>query len=175
MATHHHCQQYQYHRRSFRRCDLRMPPSPTPLWVQVWCWVHGQMCAGFSNLQTLMSVGEYGNRVHSIFPTKLSGIRQTDQSCHHEVWFRMDFVEQHNGHARERHERRLLLEERSAPYHYSKQRYKAGEDASDHSLSSWNRRSHATNTARLRTAPCTNTALLRHVTIPVHQGQQHLT
>ena len=72
MATHHHCQQYQYHRRSFRRCDLRMPPSPTPLWVQVWCWVHGQMCAGFSNLQTLMSVGEYGNRVHSIFPTKLS-------------------------------------------------------------------------------------------------------
>ena len=49
----------------------------------------------------------------------------------------MDFVEQHDGHVhREKHERRLLLKERSAPYHYSNQMHKAGEDASDHSLSS---------------------------------------
>ena len=76
-------------------------------------------------------------RQHGAFPIhhEALGIRQTDQSCHHEAWLHMDFVDQHNSHARERHER-LLLNERSAPYHYSKQRYKVGEDASDHSLSS---------------------------------------
>ena len=70
-----------------------------------------------------MSVGEYGNMVQSPFPHEALGIRQTDQSCHHEVWLHMDFVEQHNGLVhRERHERLLF--------------HKAGEDASDHSLSS---------------------------------------
>ena len=49
----------------------------------------------------------------------------------------MDFAERRNGQAHhERHERRLLLKERSVPYHYSKQEPQTGEDASDHSLSS---------------------------------------
>ena len=71
-------------------------------------------------------------------PHEALGIRQTDQSCHHEVWLHLDFVEQRNGQAHhERHqERRLLLKERSAPNHYNKPKYPTGGDASDYSLSS---------------------------------------
>ena len=36
----------------------------------------------------------------------------------------------------ERHDRRILLKERSTPYHYSKQKGDISEDVSDHSLSS---------------------------------------
>ena len=119
---------------AFADCDLPMPHGPTPLWgpgAVPGTW--SNVCGFFSSLRTQMCVGEYGNMV----PHEALGIRQTDQSCHHEVWLHMDFVEQHEGHVhRERHERRLLLKERSASYKYNDKRYKASEDASDHSLSS---------------------------------------
>ena len=62
------------------------------------------------------------------------GIRQTDQSCHHEVgstWILWSGAAV--GHIT-KDERRLLLKERSVPYRYSKQKDHSGEDASDHSL-----------------------------------------
>ena len=75
-----------------------------------------------------------GVRQHGAFPIphEALGIRQTDQSCHHEVWLHMDFVERRNGQAhREKHEeRRLLLKERSAPYNYNKLKYPTVGDAS---------------------------------------------
>ena len=91
---------------------------------------------GSSYLLTLMSVGAWQHGAFPI-PHESLAIRQTDQSCHHEIWLHLDFVERRNGQAHhERHERRLLLKERSAPYHYSKQKHQTGEDARDHSLSS---------------------------------------
>ena len=51
------------------------------------------------------------------------GIRPTDQSCHHKAWLHLDFVEYRNEQPhREKHDRRILLKERSAPYHYGKQK-----------------------------------------------------
>ena len=93
-----------------------------------------------------MNGGKYGNTEPFPFSMKLLASDRPDQSCHHEVWLHMDFVEQRNGQAHhERHEeRRLLLKERPAPYHYRKPKYQTGEDASDHSLSSYIRRPFAT-------------------------------
>ena len=85
-----------------------------------------------------MNVGKCGNVVLSPFRTKPSASDKPIRVATTRCGFTWTFVEQHSGHARERYERRLLLKERSAPYHHSKQRYKAGGDASDHSLSSWN-------------------------------------
>ena len=50
------------------------------------------------------------------------GIRPTDQNCHHEAWIHLDFVEWRDEQPhREKHDRRILLKERSVPYHYGKQ------------------------------------------------------
>ena len=52
-------------------------------------------------------------------PHEALGIRPTDQSCRHEAWLHLDFVEWRSEQShRERHDRRVLLKERSAPYHY---------------------------------------------------------
>ena len=61
-------------------------------------------------------------RQHGAFPIphEALGIRHTDQSCHHEVWLHLDFVERRNGREHhDAHERRCHLKERSAPYHDS--------------------------------------------------------
>ena len=83
--------------------------------VQERCRVRGRTCADFS-----ISWTNERRRVrqHGAFPIHhdAQGIRQTDQSCHHEVCLPMDFVERRNGRAHhETHERRLYLKERSAP------------------------------------------------------------
>ena len=63
------------------------------------------------------------------------GIRPTDQSCHHEAWLHLDFVEWRNEQPhRERHDRRILLKERSTPYHCGKQKGHISDVVSDHSL-----------------------------------------
>ena len=100
------------------RCLL----APHRCRVRGGCRVRGQTCVGFSSLRTPMSVGEYGNIAHSPFTTKLWAFdKPTRAAITRYVWLHMDFVQQHNGHVhRERHERRLLLKERSAPYNYSK-------------------------------------------------------
>ena len=86
---------------------------------------------GFSWPRTQTSVGEYSNMEHL----------PLDQSCHHEV-----LVERHSGQSHyDGHERRLLLEDRSVPYHYSKPKSPTREDVSDHSPSTLTRQPLATN------------------------------
>ena len=81
-----------------------------------------------------------------------------------------------NGQAHhERHERRLFLKERSAPYHYSTQEYQTGEDASDHALSSWIRRPFATNTGAVYNVDVNTTPTFIDVHMSVHHGHQRLT
>ena len=123
---------------AFADCALPMLPGPTPLWGAgavpgMWADV-----CGF--LKQPDSDGKCKVRQHGAFSIRHEalGIRPTDQSCHHEVWLYLDLL---NGAApnqslHERHDRRILLKERSARYHCSKQKCHISEDVSDNSLSS---------------------------------------
>ena len=63
---------------------------------------------------------------------KLLGLRPTDQSCHHEAWLHLDFVGRHDFQPqREEHDQRILLKERSSPYHYGKKRGRISDIMSD--------------------------------------------
>ena len=67
--------------------------APHRCGVQGLCEVHGQTCVGLSSPETLANVGEYGNTAHFLVRHEALGIGQTDQSCHHEVWLHLDFVD----------------------------------------------------------------------------------
>ena len=122
---------------AFTDCDLPLPPGSPPLWGPgavpgTWSDVCGFIkhpdCSELWRVQQ-----------HGAFPVlhEALGIWQTDQSCHHEVRHHLDFVERRSGQSHhERHERRILLKERSARFRYSKQKGHINEDVSDHSLSS---------------------------------------
>ena len=78
-------------------------------------------------------------RLHGAFsiPHKAPGLRPTDQSCHHETWLHLEFVDWRSAQSRhEGHDRRILLKERPVPYHYGKQKGHISDVMSDHSLSS---------------------------------------
>ena len=56
--------------------------------------------------------------MHGAFssPRKTLGLRPTDQSCHHETWLHLDFVDWRNSEPRyEEPDRRILLKERPVP------------------------------------------------------------
>ena len=59
--------------------------APHSCGVQGLCEVHGQTCVG----------ERWRVRQHGAFPVRHEalGIGQTDQSCHHEVWLHLDFVD----------------------------------------------------------------------------------
>ena len=42
-----------------------------------------------------MIAGEYSSMVDFPFLYEALGIRTKDQSCHHEVWLHLDFVDKH--------------------------------------------------------------------------------
>ena len=81
---------------------LPMLPGPTPLWgLRA---VPGMWADVFGFLKPLDSNERWRVRQHGAFlvrPEAL-GIRQTDQSCHHEVWLHMDYVERQAHHERHR-------------------------------------------------------------------------
>ena len=65
------------------------------------------------------------------------GLRPNDLRCHHEAWLHLDFVEWHDvQHQREKQCQRILLKERSSPYHYGKKSGRISDIMSDHSLPS---------------------------------------
>ena len=55
--------------------------------------VRGQTCVDSSTPQIQMNSGKYANTAHFSIPHEALGIRQTQQSCHQEVWVHLDFVE----------------------------------------------------------------------------------
>ena len=78
-------------------------------------------------------------RLHGAFsiPRKTLGLRPTEQSCHHETWLHLDFVDWRNTQSHhEEQDRRILLKERPTPYHYGQQKRRISDIMSDHSLSS---------------------------------------
>ena len=70
-------------------------------------------------------------------PRKTVGLRPTHQSCHHETWLHLDFVDWRSTQSQhEEHDRRILLKERPAACLYEQQKRRISEVMSDHSLSS---------------------------------------
>ena len=79
-------------------------------------------------------------RMHGAFyiPRKTLGLRPIDQSCHHETWLHLDFVDWRNSQSHhEEPDRRILLKERPTPYQYGHQKRPISDIMIDHSLSSW--------------------------------------
>ena len=74
-------------------CDLPLPPGSPPLWGP------GAVPGAWSDVCGFIkppdSSERWRVRQHGAFPVRHEalGIRQTDQSCHHEVWLHLDFVD----------------------------------------------------------------------------------
>ena len=122
---------------AFADCALPMPPSPTPLWRPGSIPGNWADVCGF--LKPPESDRHWKVRLHGAFsiPHEALGLRPTDQSCHLEAWLHLDFVGWHDVQPqREEHDRRILLKERSSPYHYGKQKGHISDFMSDYSLSS---------------------------------------
>ena len=123
---------------AFADCALPMPPGPTPLWGPG--SIPGKRADFYGFLEPPESVRHWKVLLHgafSILHEALGGIRLTDQSCHHEAWLHLDFVGWHDEQPqREKHDRRILLKERSAPYRYGKQKGHISDIMGTSSLSS---------------------------------------
>ena len=114
-----------------------MPPGTPLLWGSA--AVPGKLTDVCGFLKPPDSDGQWKVRQHCAFSNhhEALGIRPTDQSCHHEAWLHLDFDEWRSEQShRERHDQRILLKERSAPYHHGKQWGHISDVFSDHSRSS---------------------------------------
>ena len=68
---------------------------------------------------------------------KTLGLRPNDQSCHHETWLHLDFVDWRNSWVpQSEHGRHISLKERPAACHRGQQKRRISEIMSDQSLSS---------------------------------------
>ena len=101
---------------AFEDCGLPTPPGPTPLWgpgsiPNNWADVCGFLKPPDSH--------RYWKVNNKRGPRKTLGLRPTDQSCHHETWLHLDFVDWRNSQSHhEEPDRRILLKERLAPHHH---------------------------------------------------------
>ena len=63
-------------------------------------WIHfrtiGQTSADFSNHRVLTALWKVHERGAFSIPRKMLGLRPTCQSCHHETWLHLDFVDWNN-------------------------------------------------------------------------------
>ena len=117
---------------------LPAPPGPTPLWGPGSIPNNWADVCGF--LKPPGSDRYWKVRMHGAFsiPRKVLGLRPKDQSCHHETWLHLDFVDWRNTRSQHgEHDRRILLKERPAPPHLGAQKRRISDIRSDHSLSSW--------------------------------------
>ena len=89
-----------------------MPPGATPLWGPG--AVPGEWADVCGFLKPPDSYERWKVRQHGAFCVlhDTLGLRPKDQSCHHEVWLHLAFVNHHGDYEpRERHEQRLLVKE----------------------------------------------------------------
>ena len=109
---------------AFCRLCVPTPPGPTPLWRPgsiAGCWA--DVC-GFLELPD--SDRYWKVRMHgaSTIPRKSLGLRPTDQSCHHETWLHLDFVDWRSTQSHhEEHDRRILLKKRPTTCPYGQQKH----------------------------------------------------
>ena len=119
----------------FADCALSTPLGNTPLWRPgsfLGCWA--DVC-GFPKPPKSDQYGKVQLRGAFSIPHEALGLRQTDQSCHHEAWLHLNFVDSQEGQSqREKYNQKILLKERLALYHYGQQKRRNSEIMSDHSL-----------------------------------------
>ena len=108
---------------AFTDCALPTPPGPTPLWGpgsipdKLGRRLRISQTTGFS-----IDFGKCISMVHSPSPRKTFGLRPTDQSCHHETWLHLDFVDWNNRWSKhDDYDRHISLKERPADYSHGLQ------------------------------------------------------
>ena len=122
---------------AFADCALPAPRCPTPLWGPGSIPNNWADVCGF--LKPLGSDRYWRVRMHGAFstPRKTLGLRPTDQSCHHETWLHLDFVDWRNTRSQHgEHDRRIFLKGLPVPPHQGAQKRRISDIMSDHSLSS---------------------------------------
>ena len=107
---------------AFTDCALPTPPGPTPLWgprsiPDNWADVCGFLKSPGSD--RFWKVNKHG--AFSIL-RKTLGLRQTDQSCHHETWLDLEFVDCNTWSRKDNYERHISLKERPADCSYKTQK-----------------------------------------------------
>ena len=115
--------QHKYYRRSFcRQCIANAAGPCTTVGTGI---DSKQLCltfVGSLNRPIQIGIGRYACIVLSI-PRKTLGLRPTDQSCHHETWLHLDFVDRRSTQSHhEEPDRRILLKERPVPYKEAQKR-----------------------------------------------------
>ena len=96
-----------------------------------------QTSVDFSNHLVLFAFGKCTSMVYSPSLEKTLGLRPTDQSCHHETWLHLEFVDWSNTWSKQDlHERRISLKDRPAECSHGNPKRRISEVMSDHSLSS---------------------------------------
>ena len=98
---------------AFTDSALPTPPGRTPLWGPGSIPEHWADVCGF--LKSLGSQRFWKVNKHGAFsiPRKTLGLRPNDQSCHHETWLHLDFVDWSNTRSKQDvYEQRMSLKER---------------------------------------------------------------
>ena len=95
----------------------------------------GLTSVDFSNRLALSDLKVNKHGAFSIL-RKEFGLRPNDQSCHHETWFHLNFVDWSKTWSRQTNESRISLKERSADGAYDNPKRRISEVMSDHSPSS---------------------------------------
>ena len=129
--------QHEYYRRSF--CRLCVANAAGPYTI-AGTQIDSNNCADVCGFLKPPDSDRYWKvRMHGAFsiPRKTLGLRPTNQSCHHETWLHLDFVDWRNSQSHhEEPDRRILLKERPAPHHHGQQKRRISDIMSDHSISS---------------------------------------
>ena len=122
---------------SFTDCALPAPLGPTDLWgpgsiPNNWA----DVCRFLKPPSSHRFWKVHENGAFSI-PRKTLRLRPTDQSCHHETWLHLDFVDWSNRWSKQDdYVRHISIKERSADFSYGTPKRRVSEVMSDHSLSS---------------------------------------
>ena len=100
------------------------PPGPTPLWEPG--GVPGEWSDVFGFLKPPGSENEWQVRMHGALtiPFGMLGLKETDQSCHHEVWIHLLHVNARlvDRISRDDKSRRPSSKKRNSPHDHSKER-----------------------------------------------------
>ena len=120
-----------------RTALLPTPPGPAPLWGPG--SIPNNWADACGSLQPPDSDRYWKERIHSAssIPHKTLGLRPTDQSCHHETWLLLEFVDWRSTQSHhEEHGQRILLKERLTACPYGQRKRRISDIMRDHSLSS---------------------------------------
>ena len=108
---------------AFADCALPTPPGPTQLWGPGSIPNNWADVCGF--LKPPQSDRYWKVRMHGAFsiPRKTLGLRPTDQSCDHETWLHLEFVDWPSTPSHhEEYDRRILLKECLTACHHGQQK-----------------------------------------------------